>query len=493
MLVTGREMQESEARAFAAGAKATGLMEQAGLGIARATRQFFPEPGTLVLYLGSGNNAGDALVAGQELARHGWRVLARLSVPPEQLKPLPRAHLAALPGMPHLPGPPAEATGPLVLFDGLLGIGSRGELRPPLRSLAAEMNALRRHGHARTVAMDLPSGLDADTGVPGADAVVADLTVTIGFVKAGLVSDAAVNHVGRLALVPLPALTATAADSAELLTPDRLSSWLERRPFDFHKGQAGRVGVLAGSPGFWGAAELACRGALRSGAGLVSLLAKPEACAVLAARLPAEVMVRQVTDYREALDLRFDALAIGPGLGLASAAEYLPVIRDAPCPAVVDADAITALARQPEMLTAARGHRLLTPHPGEMARLDPRPQPCPRREQAEAWATRAPGHTLLLKGARTVMARAGHATRFNSTGHPGMAAGGMGDVLTGVCAGWLAQGQSPEQAAGLGAWLCGRAAELSALEQAEASVLPGDVLACLGRALRELQTPGSTF
>lgn len=485
MLVTCQQMQEIEQRAFGRGISAADLMEQAGCGIAREVRLLYPKPGTLILYLGSGNNAGDALVAARELQKHGWQVLARLSSPLENLKPLPRGHFDAFSNLRLLDAPaqPDHLTRPLVQFDGLLGIGATGEMRPAIRALAAEMNALRHQHQAWTVAMDIPSGLDGDTGLPFPDCVQADLTVTVAFAKKGLVADAATSFVGRLSLVPLRDLQSPDEwlDSAQLLTPELLRCWLPRRGFEFHKGQAGRVGIIAGSRGFLGAAALACGGALRSGAGLVTLLVKDEFYPLLAARVSSEVMVKIVKDYREVSDMHFDALAIGPGLGFDHEAEVLEVIRAAKLPVVIDADAITMLAKSSDPnLLGSSAPRLLTPHPGEMLRL--LPDQVSRRDWAANWARAHPGHTLLLKGARTVIETAGQPTLYNTTGHPGMATGGMGDVLTGVCAGLAGQGMSLHHAAGFGAWLCGRAAEIAALEMAQISVLPSDVIEHLGAA-----------
>lgn len=501
-------MQEIEARAFAAGVSADSLMEQAGDGIARAIRQFHPRPGLAVLYLGKGNNAGDALVAARHLHAHGWRLLARPSAPVSALKPLPLRHLQTLGDQLPLRQEPLTAgdlpPGPLILIDGLLGIGASGPLQAPLAGLAAEMNRLRRQAHASTIALDLPSGLDADSGQPGPDTVQADLTLTIGHVKTGLVADSAINHTGRLALIPLPGLQSAARSAArsaafqavngprassppELLTPALLRPLLPRRDFDTHKGQTGRLLIAAGSPGFLGAAELACRGALQTGAGLVTLLVKPDTLPLLAARVPAEIMVKAVPDYNEALHLPHDALVIGPGLGRSADEEIRRLLAAAPAPAVVDADALNALAPLPPDL-AAPGPRLLTPHPGEWRRLAPdlADPTRDRRQQAEAFAAAHPDFTLLLKGARTVIAHRSRPTRFNSTGHPGMATGGMGDVLSGVLGALLGQGIPAPDSAALGAWLCGRAAERAALDGHPCGALPTAVANHLGNALLDL-------
>ncbi len=480
MIVTRLQMQQCEESAFARGISAAALMEEAGCGIADVIRQFFPKPGVLVLYLGKGNNAGDALIAGRELAKDGWKLLARLACPVEQMKELPQQHFSA--DIQVIETPPTQ--GCIVMLDGLLGIGAKGVMKPELSALAQEMNDLRRSHHHFTVAMDIPSGIGEDD-----DAVEADITVCIGHIKDVLLEDGAERNVGRIALVPLKGLENIQGDSrAAVLTPQSIRSWLPHRPNDMHKGHAGRVCILAGSPGFLGAAELACRGALRAGAGLITLLVKEEAYPHLAARMPAEIMVKQVDDYREVLQMHADALAVGPGLGFEHENEILDVLRDSKAPTIIDADALTMLASHPDVLEEMNGlPRLLTPHHGEMNRFlehFPGWHGMNRRTLVEMFTKSAPKRTLLLKGTRTVIATAGEPTLFNTTGHPGMATGGMGDVLTGVCTTFAAQRVPLHHGAGLGAWLCGRAAEISGRDGLCAS----DVAAHLGEALRELKS-----
>lgn len=497
MIVTCRQMKECEEAAFARGVSAAALMEEAGSGIADVVRQFAPRPGSLVLFLGKGNNAGDALVAARELVADGWKLYARLSGEPAEMKALPRRHLTALGSHVQIVEDAttfAFPAGPIVGLDGLLGIGAQGAMRPELQKLAREMNTLRTRHHALTIAMDIPSGLDGDHGDACEDAVEADVTAVVAQIKAGLLEDGADHYVGRIALVPLPALSQTAGDAAvEVLNPSLLRAWLPRRANDMHKGDAGRVGILAGSAGFLGAAELACRGAIRAGAGLVTLLVKEEVYPLIASRLPAEVMVKTVDDYRDVLEMRFDALAIGPGLGFEHEKEVIDVLKRAKTPTIVDADALTMLAKHPDVMDAtSKLPRLMTPHPGEMDRLlrnFPGWHGMSRRTLVESLTETASGRTLLLKGTRTVIATHGQPTLFNSTGHAGMASGGMGDVLSGVCATFAAQHLTLHQAAGLGAWLCGRAAERFVIQQRVAmeSVGASDVTAHLGGALLDLK------
>jgi len=497
MVVTCGEMREIEEAAFARGVQASELMNQAGLGIAEVIQQFHPKPGVLGLYLGKGNNAGDALVAAKHLFHQGWRVWARLGFAIGEFKELPRKHwfeLAELVPEIESQNPISTAGLPLVLLDGLVGIGAEGALKGTLSALAAEMNAQRKQSHARVFAMDIPSGLNGDSGEIDGACVEADVTVTIGHVKRGLLADGAINHVGRIAVVPLTSLSRNSGHSPiAVLTASGLREHLARRPFDFHKGMAGRVGLIAGSAGFTGAAVLAALGALRGGAGLIKLFVKKDAYPMIASQAPPEAMVTVIQDYREVLEYPLDSLAVGPGLGFESEEEIMDLLARTKVPLVIDADALTMLSRSKSApLTVHQAPRLLTPHPGEMARLAAR-QPqmlgLDRRTLAESYAALDSNCALLLKGARTVIAQTGKPTCFNTTGTPGMASGGMGDVLTGVCAALIARGIDVHSAACIGAWTSGRAAELalSTGHCSEESLLATDVATHLGAAFNALK------
>ncbi|MCE9520146.1 MAG: NAD(P)H-hydrate dehydratase [Verrucomicrobia bacterium] len=485
-------MRDAEEAAFARGVCAAKLMDEAGAGIARVITQFFPRAGHAVLYLGKGNNAGDALVAARHLLDAGWTLWARPTFMADEFKELPGRHWKSLAGKIitlDSPDQIAQLKGTVVLLDGLVGIGATGPLRGALADAVIEMNQLCHTRHAVTVALDLPSGLDS-----GGVCVQADCTITIGHVKDLLLTDQATDFVGRLAIVPLRELSVASGDNTRnVLTPQILLPKLPRRTFDFHKGEAGRVGIIAGSRGFLGAAVLCATGALRGGAGLVTLFVKDEFYPMIAALAPPEIMVQCVKNYREVLQIKLDALAIGPGLGSANEEEVLKVIADATVPAVIDADALNMLARRGlgEMKTIAAS-RLLTPHPGEMARLierEPEWQNLERGELAAAFVKKFPQFTLLLKGARTVVASHGHPLSFNTSGHPGMASGGMGDVLTGLCAALAGQGVALHDAACLGAWLSGRAAEIAVQDgaQSQESLTAGDVAAQIGAAYADLR------
>lgn len=490
MVVTREQMEAIERRTFDRGISADVLMEVAGAKLARFVSQFFPHPGLLLVYAGKGHNAGDAFVAARHLLGLDWRVLVRTSFSREALAPLTRDKSDLL-RAPVLTGPfhpAAPQEGPLVQLDGLAGLGARGPLREPLAALAREMNALRRVAGARTVAVDFPSGLDPDTGVPGDPCVEADFTATVGHAKTGLVADTAVNQVGRLGVLAIPELHDDGVSDAEVLTAPRLRRDWPPRAFDTNKGMCGRVVLLAGSRGTLGAAHLCTAGAVRAGAGLVSLGALPEAYELLAATMMPEVMVRPFAKLTDVFRFPVDAIGIGPGLGTGQEAHTLRVVREATCPAVVDADALTILAHAGlQHLDRAKGPRLLTPHPGEMTRLLAGQKIKDRAAVARSFTDRH-AVTLLLKGARTVIAEKNLPLRYNTTGHPGMATGGMGDVLTGVCTALLGQGADPRRAASIGAWVCGRAAEIALTRgQSPESLTPGDVLGQLGRAFESLR------
>ncbi|MBJ7259540.1 MAG: NAD(P)H-hydrate dehydratase [Chthoniobacterales bacterium] len=491
MILSRQRMLQVEQQTISRGIPADLLMESAGAKLARCASQFFPRPGLVVCYAGKGHNAGDALVAARHLAAAGWRVLVRSPFHKADLAPLTREKLEVLGAdilqRPLEPSVPLD--GPLLLLDALVGLGTSGHLREPIATLALEMNALRRMAGARTLAVDFPSGLDPETGEPGDPCVQADITATVGFAKNGLVADAATDFVGRIAVLGIPEFGEPGDGGPEVLTAPLLRRHWPPRVFDTNKGMCGRVVLLAGSRGMLGAAHLCAAGAVRAGAGLVSLGATADHYELLAATAIPEVMVRPFKALTDVFTLQVDAIGIGPGLGSGREAHTLRVVREAACPAVIDADALTIVAHAGlQHLHAAVAPRLLTPHPGEMQRLLAGKKIKDRARTASDFVRELPV-TLLLKGARTVIAQKNRPLRFNTTGNPGMAAGGMGDVLTGVCTALLGQHADTYLAASIGAWVCGRAAEIAVIESgaSEESLTPGEVLANLGRAFDSLR------
>ncbi len=517
MIVTPDEMRAIEGAVFAAGTTAEALMDKVGFQIARhLIRRLWRGGGTVVFYAGKGNNAGDALVAAKALGQLAYdchvpvEIKLRLALEgPASLGELARRKLDALPPDRYLRLTAEQARqipariGRLLVVDGLLGIGARGALRGAVHQAAREINDLRTRRGAEIYAIDNPTGLDAATGEAVADAVVADVTLAAGFAKVGLLRDGATNHVGRLEVLALPefadaaAQAPAAAQRGTVATRANLAGLLPPRPHESNKGMYGRVGILAGSVGATGAAIMCAHACARAGAGLITLLTHEEIYPIVAGAAAPEVMVKPLRSPLDALEMNFDVLALGPGLGTTNSEAVREVIARWPKPMVVDADGLNALADDISPLTRAAGPRLLTPHPGEMKRLL-QADAAVRRQPVGEGASRADimhGFTehypvaLLLKGARTLVGQHGKPLSYNTTGNAGMATGGMGDVLTGICTALLGQKLDVFDAARLASWVHGRAADRALLRggQSHESLLPTDLFAQFGAVFTELR------
>jgi len=488
-IVSAAVMRAAEEAAFASGVEVEALMDRAGAGIAAAVQQFFPRPGKAIVFAGKGHNGGDALVAAANLKQAGWEIDLRIVFPEADCAELTRKKLEALrrDELPSVLGRAEAHPSELIVLDGLLGLGSKHLLREPVRTAAQQINRLHQEQKAFVFAVDMPSGLDGDTGETDPDCVVAGCTVTIANAKHGLVADGAIDFVGRLQVVALDELAIAPSPANDLVAcVASLSPLLPPRKFSAYKNEFGRVGIVAGSQGFVGAALMTTEGALRGGAGLVELFVPKEIYPIVAAAAPAEAMVKPLRSYRDLPEEQIDVWAVGPGLGKTEAKDLLRVIERATVPMVVDADGLNILSDEADVLKRCAGPRLVTPHPGEMKRLFDAGK-MSRAGTARNFSDAFPV-TLLYKGARTIVAERGRPLSYNPTGNPGMATGGMGDVLTGVCAALIGQGLSLYDAARVGAWACGRAAEIAIFEKGESeqSLLPRDVLANLGRAFSEL-------
>ncbi|OLC27529.1 MAG: NAD(P)H-hydrate epimerase, partial [Verrucomicrobia bacterium 13_1_40CM_4_54_4] len=400
-ILTSAQMRDAEKAAFARGVEVEALMDQAGAGVARAVRKFFPSPGTCILFAGKGHNAGDALVAAQCLRRSGWKIEVRLAFKESDCSGLMRKKLESLRRRPTeiLGARPQEGVdfgitlvelwaevadqlsaaqdavaeetylgnaSPIIVLDGLLGLGAKPPLREPVRTACRHINELRRKNGAYVFAVDLPTGLDGESGKADRDCVIADFTVTIGFAKPGLVADGALNHVGRLEVVPLEQLPPQEKKTKEIIaSAPAFRGLLPRREYSAYKNQFGRIGVVAGSKGFVGAALMTSQGALRAGAGLVEVFVPEEIYEIVASAAPMEAMVKPLRFYRDLLKEKTDVWALGPGLGKSRAAEVLELIEKAKQPMVIDADGLNILSEKTSVLRRCKGERLLTPHPGE--------------------------------------------------------------------------------------------------------------------------------
>jgi hydroxyethylthiazole kinase-like uncharacterized protein yjeF len=517
MIVTPAEMRAIEEATFASGVAAESLMDEVGRRVASHCLDFIgASPATVLVY--AGNNAGDALVTARELREQraargspSLQVLIRLAGAAADLGGLPGRKLAALTaddfprfdGLSMLGRMPTQAR--LVIIDGLLGIGARGPLREPLLAAAREINHLRQTAAAWVMAIDTPSGLETETGDAAADTVVADETLTVGFAKTGLLEDKAADYTGRLTLIALPEFNPfvshapAAPGRGALVTPESLADLLPPRPHESNKGMYGRVGILAGSVGAIGAAVMCSHACARAGAGLITLLTDSDIYRIVAAAATPEVMVKPLSSPLDALDLGFDVLALGPGLGQAGAGDVRKLIERWPKPMVIDADGLNILAEDLAPLRRAAGLRLLTPHPGEMQRLR-KGDAAARKVALDEHASRADivrqftenyPVTLLLKGSRTIIGESGRPPAYNTTGNAGLATGGTGDTLTGICVALAGQKLSLYDAARLGAWLHGRAADLAVRDgQSEQSLLATDLPAYFGAAFKELRVAG---
>jgi ADP-dependent NAD(P)H-hydrate dehydratase / NAD(P)H-hydrate epimerase len=493
------EMLSLEKQAFHSGITAAALMEAAGEAMAGRILAIYPHARSFLLLAGKGNNGGDGLAVAKHLAHAERDVQIVFATVGDQLGELPRAQLVQMhDAFPHLemehspnnfdfPGSDG------VVIDALLGVQAHGELRGVVAQLVAKLNAARAARFFRTVALDLPSGLAAyeDGAVPQNrdDAVVADVTIAVGFAKDVLVREALSAWVGRLEVV---AWSQVAAQSTprQVLVAHELAGLLPRRNALSHKNDFGRLAIVAGSPGFTGAPVLCAQGALAMGAGLLSVVTRADASSVVAAQAPHEAMVSAwPTGKMPDAVKNASAIVIGPGLGVDVETErLLRNVLTVDCPVLIDADGLNVLAQNLDLLREASGPVLLTPHPGEMARLLGRKFDAEQREYVAREFVEQHNVTLVLKGTRTLITAPGQPLFINTTGNPGLGTGGSGDTLSGILGALLAQGLDSLDAARLGVWLHGHAADLAlAWRGCEEGLTPTLLSTHLGLALASLR------
>lgn len=508
-VVTTEEMRRLDAAAIEDfGIPALILMENAGAAVARAALECLTSRRQRAVVLcGPGNNGGDGLVAARHLAQAGIDVsvlLTRADMPGEAGVNLAICRNLGL----SLQAWPADAGAGDVLdalvpgdlaIDAIFGTGLNRPPQGPAREAIASALAARARG-VQILSVDLPSGIDGDTGEVLGIAVSADVTVTFACLKQGIATGPGVERAGHVQVadisIPDAAVRALPGPWTALLSEAEVSALLTPRALDFHKGNAGHVAVIAGAPGKSGAAAMAGLSALRAGAGLVTIVGRqPEVEAVQ--RFSPELMGDVVDgrgpltpeDLPRLLELCAgkDALALGPGLALGE--RTLDVIRaliaEASIPIVLDADALNALSAADdlkEMLAQARAPVVLTPHPKEMARLA-------RTSVSEVQAHRIDlarrfaeehGAILVLKGARTAIADVSGEVAINPTGNPGMATAGTGDVLAGCAAALCAQPLSAWSAARVAAFAHGLAGDLMARRKGALGLTAMDVIDGLG-------------
>ena len=487
------------------------LMETAGSTIVGAIEQHYPTAERIGILVGKGNNGGDGLVIARQLAHTGHDVHIFLVSPADSFTGEAAINLQIAKNL----GLRIEAiliekeawkrwmTNCELLVDAIFGTGLRGAVRDPIATLIDAINSLS----TPILSVDLPSGLDADTGNPLGICVRADRTVTIGLPKRGLLVHPGAELAGELEVADIgfPKRVIDAQDiKVHWTTAAEASEWIPQRPPASHKGSYGRVLVVAGSTGMTGAAALASEAALRAGAGLVTLATPKHLNPILEGLLP-EVMtlplpetdagslsVSATSAILEFAEKTKSVLAIGPGISqhpdtVALVHQLVRENREHKLGGriVIDADGLNAIAQIPEIMSFLDRETVLTPHPGEMARLTNTAVSTLEADRIRTAQTYASEHglTLVFKGAPTVISDADGNVWINSTGNPGMGTGGMGDVLTGVIAGLMAQGLSSERAATLAVYIHGLAGDIVSEKLGRHGLIASDVLKAVPEAI----------
>jgi len=517
LIVTAEQMRELDRLTIEQyGVPSLTLMERAGQGITQAILERFAgnaKKGVLIV-AGKGNNGGDGLVVARLLKKERIPIAVVLLARQDELSADATHNLRAFL---KLKGKVSEIGGDNLallsqqlsknglIVDAIFGTGMKNDVRGRFAEAIALMNA----SGLPIVAVDIPSGLDSDKGTPLGVAIQAEMTVALGLAKIGEVIYPGLNFVGDLAVADIGidarALTAVVAKT-ELLDRDNLRSLLPRRAADTHKGSYGHLLAFAGSRGKTGAAILACRAAMRTGAGLVTLAAPRSLNSIFATSL-VEVMTEPLrenanevmeplsdAEWRALLE-RKNALLFGPGIGVNDATQNTLrwLLRNLSLPWVIDADGLNNLALELGRLRHAKTAPILTPHPGEMARLVGKDNATVNADRigiARSFAVEHRCH-LVLKGARSVIASADGKVFINPTGNPAMASGGIGDVLAGILTALLGQGFCAEDAMKLGVYLHGFAGDRVAATKGEIGLIASDIIDDLPAALSALASSKS--
>lgn len=466
------------------------LMERAAENLRREITREITVNTPLLVLSGPGNNGGDGLAIARMLLQTGYDVRAILlrgdtlskdcAENWQRLNRFFPTNCEVRQGSFHSPAIQPD----VVIVDALFGSG----LSRPLEGIYKEAVVWINRVSNRVISIDLPSGLDGDGSVIDGESVVkADLTLTLQFPKFAMFFAENEPYIGAWRMVDIGLHRESVSEMRtdyNYFQADDAKMMLKTRTRFSHKGSYGHALVWAGKKGMAGAAILATKAALRGGTGLVSVHSVADNRVILQTAVPEAIFVEQV----KGLDA-YSACAFGPGLGVdESTAEMLfEMLSNMTSPCVIDADALNIVARNPNYLDFIPVNSILTPHPREFERLfGLSSHSMERMEKARLMAVR---HQLVivLKGANTAVVTPDGCVSFNSTGNPGMAVGGMGDVLTGIILGLLAQGYSSEESAKLGVFLHGLAGDLTLLEQSVESLLPSDLLDTLGAAFQRLR------
>lgn len=508
-----QQMREADRRTIdEIGIPSIVLMENAGRQAVAAMEAAFDDLATshVGVLCGRGNNGGDGFVVARTLIQRGVETSVFLLGSVAEVRGDARVNLEVLGriGLTVVEITNAqewelhfsEISRCELLVDAILGTGFNGQLSGLLETVVADVNGLG----VPVVAIDLPTGVSADTHEVAGEAIDASMTVTLAAPKIPLILPPADSHGGDLVIadigIPLPILDEVEGPYIEILTREDMRDLVPARTPDSHKGDFGRVLIIAGSVGRFGAAHLAGLGALRSGAGLVTIATARSCVPVIAAMAP-EYMTEPLDetasgtiDYSaldRVLDIQADIIAVGPGLGQSpgTAAFVQGLLERTGVPLVLDADALNAFAGEPDRLVGRDGvDVIITPHPGEMARLLNISVEAVQHDRLRHATEFAASHRLhvVLKGHRTVIAGPDNRAFINLTGNSGMATGGTGDLLTGMIAAWFAQLLDAEAACRLAVYLHGSAGDLAEADEGEVALIAGDIASRLGDALMEL-------
>ena len=512
-LVTAVEMRDMDRLAIEShGIPGLVLMESAGKGAARVLLAQFADhlKAGVGIICGKGNNGGDGFVMARYLADHRIRVTVYLLAKTSMVKGDAAANLNRLAPLdiPVIEVPDENAFSKAIssldqhglLVDAILGTGLSADVKGFFKTVIDYMN----QRPTPIFAVDVPSGLNSDTGQPCGACIRAQATATFALPKIGHFSYPGAEYTGKLEIIDIgipEAVVQSVKPKQQLLTAEQIRHRLRPRSADTHKGRTGHLLVVAGSVGKTGAAALAAGSAMRCGAGLVTL-SIAESLHSIAETLVLEVMTAPLTESRCGVlgDAAADdikkliagkaCLAIGPGIGQAPETRRLiqKIITQIEIPVVIDADGLNNLTGQTQLLKSLKAPAVLTPHPGEMARLiDATPAEVQhnRLKCARDFATNFKVH-VVLKGAATVIAHPDGKAYINPTGNSGMASGGMGDVLTGVLAGFITQGFSPEEAAHAAVYLHGAAADTLAKTIGPFGYLAGEVMNAIPGEIKKL-------
>ena len=517
-LVTAAQMRELEAAAVAAGSTEAQLMEEAGLAVAQEAWMMLGtlEGRRIVVLAGPGNNGGDGIVAARHLAEWGAELVVYLPKwhrHEERLADLRERDIAVGDGREDADGSMLAQVlaGADMVIDSLLGIGQQRPLEPdePIAKALEQLRASRAsYQPPKLVAVDLPTGINADSGSVDAFAVEPDMTVTFGLPKVGMYQAPASGLLGKVQVIDIGIpKAAQEAVKLELLTSRWVRTNLPKRPEDANKGTFGNVLVVGGSRRYVGAVQLAATAAYRAGAGLVTVATTERVTSLVAAAVAEATWLPQLEAEdggltgETAVALRnewpnFRAAVVGPGLGDSNETRAfiwasLPDLADLERGAVLDADALNALASMPDAAERVPANAVLTPQPGEMARLMSTTvaDVQSRRLEIAGEAAAKYGCTVVLKGAHSVIAAADGRTSLSPWANPLLATAGSGDVLAGMIAGYLAQGAEPFEAACLGVYLHGAAGEVLRDEYGAAGLLAGEIAARLPRVVKDLASP----